>query len=122
MITTKAANQPKLSETIRNYPKPSKTIQSHPKFLATNHKLPEILHKHYEIIVSITFCANPCRTYINNTPTITQDLNHEISPNNAKHHKQEASLLVSISIVQITLIKSEQSPEYFCSVYICFAY
>ena len=42
-----------------------------------------------------------------------RNLKREISPNNAKH-KQEASVLVSTSIVQITLIKSEQSPEDFC--------
>ena len=34
--------------------------------------------------------------------------------NNAKHYKQEASVLVSASIVQIILITSEQSPEDFC--------
>ena len=38
----------------------------------------------------------------------------EISPNNAKHYKQEASILVSTSFVQIILIKSEQSPEDSC--------
>ena len=43
-----------------------------------------------------------------------RNLKHEISPNNAKHHKQEASILVSTSIVQINLITSEQSPEDFC--------
>ena len=42
------------------------------------------------------------------------NLKREISPNNAKHHKQEASILVSTSIVQIILITSEQSPEDFC--------
>ena len=35
------------------------------------------------------------------------NLTREISPNNAKH-KQEASILVSTSIVQITFITSEQ--------------
>ena len=37
-----------------------------------------------------------------------RNLKREISPNNAKHHKQEASMLVSTSIVQITFITSEQ--------------
>ena len=37
-----------------------------------------------------------------------RNLKREISPNNAKHHKQEASILVSTSIVQITFITSEQ--------------
>ena len=41
------------------------------------------------------------------------NLTREISPNNAKH-KQEASILVSTSIVQIILVTSEQSPEDFC--------
>ena len=36
-----------------------------------------------------------------------------ISPNNTKH-KQKASILVSTSIVQISSITSEQSPEDFC--------
>ena len=43
----------------------------------------------------------------------TGNLKREITPNNAKH-KQEASILVSTSVVQITLITSEQSPEDFC--------
>ena len=38
----------------------------------------------------------------------------QISPNNVKHYKQEASVLISTSIVQIILITSEQSPEDFC--------
>ena len=43
------------------------------------------------------------------------NLKREISPNNGKHYKQEASILISTSIVQIILITSEQqSPEYFC--------
>ena len=42
------------------------------------------------------------------------NLKREISPNNAKHHKQKASILVSTSIVQIILVTSEQSPEDFC--------
>ena len=42
-----------------------------------------------------------------------RNLKREISPNNAKHHKQEASILVSTSIFQITLIVSEQKPEDF---------
>ena len=33
--------------------------------------------------------------------------------NNAKHYKQEASILVNTSIVQIILITSEKSPEDF---------
>ena len=37
-----------------------------------------------------------------------RNLKREISPNNAKHHKQEASILVSTSIVQITFLRSEQ--------------
>ena len=43
-----------------------------------------------------------------------RNLKHDISRNNAKHHKQEASILISTSIVQITLITPEQSPEDFC--------
>ena len=39
------------------------------------------------------------------------NLKCEITSNNAKHHKQEASILVSTSIFQIVLITSEQSPE-----------
>ena len=39
--------------------------------------------------------------------------NVEYPPNNAKHHKQEASILVTTSVVQITLITVEQSPEEF---------
>ena len=42
------------------------------------------------------------------------NLKCEISSNNAKYYKQEASILVSTSIVQIILITSEQSPEDFC--------
>ena len=42
------------------------------------------------------------------------NLKREISPNNGKHYKQEASILVSTSAVQIILIASEQSPEDFC--------
>ena len=38
----------------------------------------------------------------------SMNLKHETSPNNAKHHKQEASILVTTSIVQITFITSEQ--------------
>ena len=41
------------------------------------------------------------------------NLKREISPNIAKYNKQEASILVSTSIVQIILITSEQSPEDF---------
>ena len=37
----------------------------------------------------------------------------EKSPNNAKHHKQEASILATTSIVQIILITPEQSSEDF---------
>ena len=43
-----------------------------------------------------------------------ENLKRGISPNNAKHHKHEASILVSTSIVQIILITSEQSPGDFC--------
>ena len=43
-----------------------------------------------------------------------ENLKRQISPNNAKHHKQEASILVSTSVVQIVLTTSEQSPEDFC--------
>ena len=39
------------------------------------------------------------------------NLECETSPNNAKRHKQEASILANTSIVQIILITSEQSPE-----------
>ena len=42
------------------------------------------------------------------------NLKREISPSNAKHHKQETSILVSTLIAQIILITSEQSPEDFC--------
>ena len=42
------------------------------------------------------------------------NLNCGICPNKAKHHNQEASILVSTSIVQIILITSEQTPEDFC--------
>ena len=42
-----------------------------------------------------------------------ENLQREMSPNNAKHHKQEASILVTTSIVQINVITSEQSPEDF---------
>ena len=42
------------------------------------------------------------------------NLKREIFPNNGKHYKQEASILVSTSTVQIILIASEQSPEDFC--------
>ena len=42
------------------------------------------------------------------------NLKREISPNNAKHYKQEASILLNIATVQIILITSEQSPEDFC--------
>ena len=42
------------------------------------------------------------------------NLNSGISPNKAKHHNQEASVLVSTSVVQIILITSEQTPEDFC--------
>ena len=43
-----------------------------------------------------------------------ENLKREISLNNAKHHKQEASILVTTSVVQIILMTSEQSPEDFC--------
>ena len=43
-----------------------------------------------------------------------ENLRREISPNNAKHHKQEALILVTTSVVQINLIILEQSPENFC--------
>ena len=43
-----------------------------------------------------------------------ENLKREISLNNGKHYKQEASILISTSIVQIILIASEQTPEYFC--------
>ena len=56
-------------QTTRNHRKPPETIQNHPKFIATNHKLPEILHNHEEIIVSIAYRTNPCQTFINSTPT-----------------------------------------------------
>ena len=36
------------------------------------------------------------------------NLNCGICPNKAKHHNQEASILVSTSIVQMTLITLEQ--------------
>ena len=42
------------------------------------------------------------------------NLKREIFSNNAKYHKQEASIFVSTSIVQITLLTSEQSLEDFC--------
>ena len=42
------------------------------------------------------------------------NLKCEISSNNAKHYKQEASILVSTSIVQLILITSEQRLEDFC--------
>ena len=42
-------------------------------------------------------------------------MKRKISPNNAKYHKQEASLLVNTLIIQIMLLKSEQNPEGFCS-------
>ena len=42
-----------------------------------------------------------------------ENLKREISPNNAKHCKQEASILVTNSVVQIISIMSEQSPEDF---------
>ena len=40
-----------------------------------------------------------------------RNLKRKIFPNNAKHHKQEAPILVSTSFVQIILITSEQSSE-----------
>ena len=43
-----------------------------------------------------------------------ENLKLEISPDNAKHYKQEASILVTTSIVQIILITSEQSSQDFC--------
>ena len=55
--------------------------------------------------------AKPTLTILQNEP---RNLKREISPNNAKHHKQEASILISTSIVQTTLITSEQIPEDFC--------
>ena len=42
------------------------------------------------------------------------NLKRGISPNNAKHHIYEASILVNTLIVQIILITSEQRPEDFC--------
>ena len=42
-----------------------------------------------------------------------ENLKHEISPNNTKRHKQETSILVTTSVVQIILIMSEQSPQDF---------
>ena len=45
-----------------------------------------------------------------------ENLKREISPNNAKHHKQEASILVSTSIVQIILITSEQGPDFWFEI------
>ena len=41
------------------------------------------------------------------------NLKREISSINAKHYKQEASILVNTSIVQIILVMSKQSPGYF---------
>ena len=41
------------------------------------------------------------------------NLKREVSPNNAKYFKQEASKLVSTSIFQIILITSEKNPEDF---------
>ena len=55
--------------------------------------------------------AQPTLTMLQYEP---ENLKREISPNNAKHHKQEASILVTTSVVQIILITSEQSPEDFC--------
>ena len=43
-----------------------------------------------------------------------ENLKHEISPSYTKHHKQEASILFTTSVVQIILITSEQNPEEFC--------
>ena len=43
-----------------------------------------------------------------------RNLKRGISPNDVKHQKHEASIWISTSIVQITLITSEQSPEGFC--------
>ena len=54
---------------------------------------------------------------INAKPTLIipqhepRNLECEISPNNGKRHKQEASILANTSIVQIILITSEQTPE-----------
>ena len=42
-----------------------------------------------------------------------ENLKHEISPSYTKHHKQEASILFTTSVVQIILITSEQNPEDF---------
>ena len=42
------------------------------------------------------------------------NLKRGVSPNNAKHLKYEASILVNTLIVQIILITSEQRPEDFC--------
>ena len=42
------------------------------------------------------------------------NLKRDISPNNAKLHKPEVSILVSTSIVQVTLTTSGQRPEDFC--------
>ena len=42
-----------------------------------------------------------------------RNLKRDISSNNAKHHKQEASILISTSVLQIILITPEQSPEDF---------
>ena len=42
------------------------------------------------------------------------NLNCGICPNKAKHHNQEASILASTSIVQMTLITLEQRLEDFC--------
>ena len=55
--------------------------------------------------------AKPTLTILQQEPG---NLKSEISPNNAKYHKQEGSILVSTSIVQIILITSEQIPEDFC--------
>ena len=42
-----------------------------------------------------------------------ENLKHEIHPNNATHHKQETSILVTTAVVQVNLITSEQRPEDF---------
>ena len=62
----------------------------------------------------MTYCANPCPTTSIILQLEPENLKREMSPNNAKHHKQEASILVTTSVVQIILITSEQSPEDFC--------
>ena len=40
-----------------------------------------------------------------------ENLKREMSPNNVKHHKQEASILFSTSVVQIISITSEQGVQ-----------